>query len=120
MEVMLQKESSLVGQKIPTILLKKLPRTEFANQLLVVGQKISYLYSDDNKHLRMIKIEDYLMELLTLFGALSREQIVKYTNLPRTSIYDVLARLMKQNKITIEHIHDGKSQGRPITIFKIS
>lgn len=117
---MIQQESSLVGQKIPTILLKKLPTTEFADQLLVIGKKISYLYGDDAKHLRLVKIEDYLMELLTIYGALSREQLVKYTNLPRTSIYDILAKLMKQNKIAIEHIHNGKSQGRPITIFKIS
>lgn len=120
MEIMIQQESSLVGQKIPTILLKKLPTTEFADQLLLVGKKISYLYGDESKHLRMVKIEDYLMELLTLFGALSREQLVKYTNLPRTSIYDILAKLMEQKKVAIEHLHDGKSQGRPITLFKLT
>jgi len=120
METMTQKESLLTGQKIPTFLLKKLPTTEFANQLLVVGKKVSYLYGDESRNLRMVKIEDYLLEILSLFGSLSREQLVKYTNIPRTSIYDILVKLINQKKITTEHLHNGKSKGRPITLFKIS
>ena len=66
----MRKETTLIGQKIPTFLLKKLPTTEFADQLLVVGKKISYLYGDETKNLRMVKIEDYLLEILSLFGSL--------------------------------------------------
>ena len=79
-------------------LFKRCPATLAMGKKLIVNERVGYLYCD-------------------LYGGLTRAQLVEFTRIPRTSLYDALKKLMLQGKVTIEYRHNG-IRGRPKTIFK--
>jgi len=91
--------------------------TPVAENLLVTSFRKSFLYGEWTKVRQVIDIHDFLMDILKLTGGITREQLVKLTNIPRTTLYDTLKRLIDDGKVTTMFLHDGKYRGRPKTVF---
>jgi len=90
--------------------------TALTENLLVTSYRKSYLYGDWPKVKKVVDIHEFLLDILDFTGGLTREQLVKFTNIPRTPLYDTLKRLMSEGKVTAMHLHDSKYRGRPKTV----
>jgi len=64
-----------------------------------------------------IDLEDHLYEILITNGPMTRGELVKQTNIPRTTIYDNLVKLMLKGIITRISQSTGR-RGRPNVYFK--
>lgn len=106
------------SQKKPPIYTKRFEPTYVADHLLVVGERIHYQYGDDSTIEKTKNMDEFLLEILNLTGGITRSQLVKLTHIPRTTLYDNLAKLIEQGKVETEYLHDKKNRGRPKTIFK--
>jgi len=91
--------------------------TALTENLLVTSYRKSYLYGDWSKVRKVVDIHEFLLDILDFTGGLTREQLVKITHLPRTSIYDALKRLIDENDVITLPVLDRKRRGRPKTLF---
>ncbi len=98
-------------------LFKRCPATLAMGKKLIVNERVGYLYCDFDEIEEVINLDEILLKLFDLYGGLTRAQLVEFTRIPRTSLYDALKKLMLQGKVTIEYRHNG-IRGRPKTIFK--
>jgi len=67
----------------------------------------------------MTNLEHRLVQLLSS-GALTRDQMVKMLDIPRTTVYDALKRLIQRGKVLkypSEKVDHGK--GRPLVMFAL-
>lgn len=69
--------------------------------------------------LRKIPLPDRLVKVLSKHGALTRDELVKSLKVPRTTIYDNLVKLIKQNKVAVEQ-EEANGIGRPRVYFKLT
>lgn len=106
------------SQKKSPIYTKKVDPIYAADHLLVIGERIKYLYGDELLIERSINIDKFLLEILDLTGGITRSQLVKLTHVPRTTLYDILAKLIEHGKVDKDYLYDKKKRGRPKTIFK--
>jgi len=86
---------------------------------LIINERVGYLYCDFDEIEEIANLDEVLLKLLGLYGNLTRDQLVEFTRIPRTSIYDTLKKLMIQGKVAKEYLRNGK-KGRPWTIFKLN
>ncbi|MHA1686876.1 MAG: helix-turn-helix domain-containing protein [Candidatus Heimdallarchaeaceae archaeon] len=84
---------------------------------VIIGKRRVYILSED--HEKQIKLEELLVQLLAENGPLTREELVKLTNIPRTTLYDNLAKLIAKGIVTKEAI-PRKTKGRPKVVFKLT
>jgi len=91
--------------------------TALTENLLVTSYRKSYLYGDWSKVRKVVDIHEFLLDILDFTRGLTREQLVKITHLPRTSIYDALKRLIDENDVITLPVLDRKRRGRPKTLF---
>ncbi|MHA1502851.1 MAG: winged helix-turn-helix transcriptional regulator [Candidatus Heimdallarchaeota archaeon] len=98
-------------------MIEKVEQTPVAENLLVTSFRKSFLYGDWTKVRKVIDIHEFLLEILKLTGGITRDQLVKLTNIPRTTLYDTLKRLIEDGQVTTMLLHDGKYRGRPKTVF---
>lgn len=62
-----------------------------------------------------------ILETLATAGARSRDTIAKYTNIPRTTVYDNLVVLRRYGYVTTYHKKTDKhGPGCPKTMYEIS
>ena len=66
----------------------------------------------------MMNLQDSILNLLDKHGECSRDYIVMILEYPRTTIYDALAKLKKQHRVSKSFKDNGK-RGRPITMWKL-
>ena len=65
------------------------------------------------------KLELQLLELLSK-GALTRDQMVKKLDIPRTTIYDGLKRLIIRSEVKKYPLHtQERARGRPKVLFSL-
>ena len=103
--MVVEKQTMSVEDAMVSTMIEKVEPTPVAENLLVTSFRKSYLYGE------------FLMDILKLTGGITREQLVKLTNIPRTTLYDTLKRLIDDGKVTTMFLHDGKYRGRPKTVF---
>jgi len=96
-----------------------LPPTEVANNILVLGDRKNYLYGDSSTIYAIKEIEDFLVDILSLAVGVTRDKLVEFTHIPRTTLYEVLKNLIDQGIVRTMFLHDGKSIGRPKTVFLV-
>jgi predicted ArsR family transcriptional regulator len=68
---------------------------------------------------KQAQLEKDIVNFLVLTGncGKTRNEIVTYLNIPRTTIYDSLNRMNRKDKIEIDYKLSRKGKGRPETIF---
>ncbi len=91
--------------------------TALTENLLVTSYRKSYLYGEWSNVKKVVDIHEFLLDILDFTRGLTREQLVKITHLPRTSIYVALKRLMEENEVITLPVLDRKRRGRPKTVF---
>jgi len=106
----------ILGRKIRKTLI--LEPTKEVDQLLVVSDKTCYQYGTEAKILRTISMDEFLLEILERTRGITRDKLVQATRIPRTTLYDNLAKLISLGKVTRKYIRVKKKRGRPKTIFK--
>lgn len=82
-----------------------------------MGDKIMIeKYLDSKEYLSPIQYN--LIKTIESVGALTRRDLVKQLNTPRTTIYDNLVKLQKRKLIEKFSRSDGK-RGRPLVFWKL-
>jgi hypothetical protein len=71
----------------------------------------------EDKTLDEQPLDEQLFDLLANYGPLTRNDLVKLTKKPRTTVYDYLIKLILQDKV-IRYSRSGKKPGRPKVYFK--
>ncbi|MHA1738861.1 MAG: hypothetical protein ACTSWD_09775 [Candidatus Heimdallarchaeota archaeon] len=115
--MVVEKQTMSVEDAMVSTQIELVDPTPVAENLLVTSSRKSYLYGEWTKVRKVIDIHEFLLDILKLTGGITREQLVKLTNIPRTSLYDALKRLIDEGQVTTMFLHDGSSRGRPKTIF---
>ena len=85
-------------------------------QGIVVSSRRIYVYSDEEDY--EIRLENLLLNLLDEHGPLTRGELVSLTHIPRSTLYDNLAKLISKGLIQKESI-PRDTRGRPKVLFKI-
>ena len=94
--------------------------TKEVDQLQVLSEKTCYLYGEEAEVNRTISMDEFLLEILERTGGITRDKLVQATRIPRTTLYDNLAKLISQGKVTKKYLRNKKKQGRPKTIFQLN
>ncbi|MHA1302419.1 MAG: ArsR family transcriptional regulator [Candidatus Heimdallarchaeaceae archaeon] len=84
---------------------------------LVIGRRRIYVYSDDSNKKR--SIDDLILSILAEKGPLTRGELVRITKIPRSTLYDNLARLIEE-KLVLKEPVPRKTRGRPKVLFKLA
>ena len=106
----------ILGRKIRKTL--NLEPTKEVDQLQVVSDKTCYLYGEETQVTKTVSMDEFLLEILERTGGITRDKLVLATRIPRTTLYDTLAKLISQGKVTRKYLRNKKKRGRPKTIFK--
>ena len=83
---------------------------------MIIGKRRIYPFGE--KQLGSIKLDELLLDLLTKHGPLTRSELVKLTNIPRTTLYDNLSKLISKGLVIKESLPRA-TRGRPKVVFKI-
>jgi predicted transcriptional regulator len=94
---------------------KNLLKTQI--QGIVVSSRRVYVYSDEIDH--EIRLENLLLNLLEEHGPLTRGQLVSLTHIPRSTLYDNLAKMITKGLIVKESV-PRDTRGRPKVLFKLA
>jgi predicted transcriptional regulator len=86
-------------------------------QGVVVSSRRVYVYSDETDF--EIKLENLLISLLSEHGPLTRSQLVSMTHIPRSTLYDNLAKLITKGVLKKESV-PRSTRGRPKVLFKLA
>ncbi|MHA1203345.1 MAG: winged helix-turn-helix transcriptional regulator [Candidatus Heimdallarchaeum aukensis] len=84
---------------------------------IVVGRRRLYVYSENYR--KKISIDDLILNILSEKGPLTRDELVELTHIPRTTLYDNLARLIDEGYVKKESV-PRKTRGRPKILFKLA
>lgn len=106
----------ILGKKIVKTLV--LEPTKEADQLQVISDKTCYQYGEESAITRTIPMDEFLLGILERTGGITRDKLVQATHIPRTTLYDNLAKLISEGKVTRKYKQNKIKQGRPKTIFQ--
>ena len=81
---------------------------------------VSRIISDErvNSNYNLTPIQNNLIKTLNEVGPLTRRELVRKLNTPRTTIYDNLLKLQKRKVIEKFTRNNGK-RGRPLVVWKL-
>ncbi len=65
-----------------------------------------------------VKLENFLYQLIRDKGPITRGELSKLTNIPRTTLYDYIIEFVRDNKIEKFPV-STKKRGRPLIYYKI-
>lgn len=86
-------------------------------QGVVISSRRVYVYSDKTD--AEIELDNLLINLLADNGPLTRGQLVSMTHIPRSTLYDNLAKLISRGVIRKESV-PRSTRGRPKVLFKLA
>jgi DNA-binding MarR family transcriptional regulator len=111
-----EKDSSI---DISNLILKRLEETELTNNKIVYSQRTAFVYGNEKEDdLEKISIEQFLIEILNEKGPLTRGRLASLTNIPRTTLYDVLSKLIMNGRVQKKPRRTDK-RGRPKVFFSV-
>jgi len=64
-------------------------------------------------------VKDALIRLLRLNGAMTRKELMDTTNIPWTTLFDNLEKLLRKNTI-IKYLRYNKKRGRPSVVWGVA
>jgi len=65
------------------------------------------------------KVQNALIRLLRLKGPMTRKELMDTTNIPWTTLFDNLEKLLKKN-IIIKSLRHNKKRGRPLVVWGVA
>lgn len=86
-------------------------------QGVVVSSRRVYVYSEDEE--QEILLDNLLLDLLEEHGQLTRSELVSLTHIPRSTLYDNLAKLISQGLVKKQTV-PRSTRGRPKVLFKLA
>ncbi|NHJ87142.1 MAG: TrmB family transcriptional regulator [Asgard group archaeon] len=103
---------------ISKLIHKHLDETEVSNNMIVYSQRTAFIYGNETENLEQIPIEEFLVKILKDKGPITRSKLASLTNIPRTTLYDILAKLISKGKVEKKPVRT-KKRGRPKILFLI-
>lgn len=107
-----------INENISRLIRKNLEETESGNNMLVYSQRTAFVYGEETSTMERISIEDYLVKILSDKGPITRGTLTSLTNIPRTTIYDILAKLISSGTVDKKPVRT-KKRGRPKILFYV-
>ncbi len=104
------------NDNISKLIRKNLDETELSNNMIVYSQRTAFVYGEENERMQQVAIGDFLLKILSDKGPITRSSLVSLTNIPRTTLYDILAKLIMQGKVEKKPVRT-KKRGRPKILF---
>ena len=104
------------SDELKKLIQKQLEETELINNMIIYSQRTAFVYGDEESEKKRISIEEFLVDLLNEKGPITRSTMASLTNIPRTTLYDILAKLIMQGKVEKKPIRT-KKRGRPKILF---
>ena len=86
-------------------------------QGVVISSRRVYVYSDEID--QEIQLDNLLVDLITEHGPLTRNELVSLTHIPRSTLYDNLAKMITKGIIEKESV-PRSTRGRPKVLFKLA
>lgn len=86
-------------------------------QGVVISSRRVYVYSDETD--QEIELENLLINLIRDHGPLTRNELVSLTHIPRSTLYDNLAKMISDGVIAKESV-PRSTRGRPKVLFKLA
>ena len=83
---------------------------------VVVGKRRIYVYSTDTN--KETELDSLLIDILSKYGPLTRGELVELTKIPRSTMYDNLARLISLERVIKESV-PRSTRGRPKVVFRL-
>ena len=104
------------NENISKLIRKNLEETEHTNNMIVYSQRTAFVYGEESEQMQQVAIEDFLLKILDEKGPITRSNLVSLTNIPRTTLYDILAKLIMEGKVEKKPVRT-KKRGRPKVLF---
>lgn len=98
------------------LLIKKISKKSQIQGVVISSRRV-YVYSDETDY--EIELENLLISLIADNGPLTRGQIVSMTHIPRSTLYDNLAKLINKGVVKKESV-PRSTRGRPKVLFKLA
>ncbi len=111
-------EEYSISEQVDKLIRKHLDETEISKDLIVYSQRTAFVYGPEEEIKNHIKIEDFLVKILTEKGPITRGTLASLTNIPRTTLYDILAKLIMNGTVEKKPIIT-KKRGRPKILFYV-
>ena len=106
------------SQEIEKLIKKNLEATELTDKKIVYSQRTAFVFGEEEAIEEKVPIEEFLSEILEEKGPITRGTLVSLTNIPRTTLYDILSKMIMKGKVEKKPIK-SKKRGRPKILFKI-
>ncbi|NHJ49020.1 MAG: TrmB family transcriptional regulator [Asgard group archaeon] len=103
---------------ISKLIRKNLDETEIGNNMVVYSQRTAFVYGDESSEMKKVAIEDFLIRILSDKGPITRGTLASLTNIPRTTLYDILAKLISNGQVEKKPVRT-KKRGRPKILFYV-
>ena len=116
--ISLSRRDYQISDDISKLIRKNLEETEVTKDMIVYSQRTAFVYGEEEEANKHIPIEEFLLNLLESKGPITRGTLVSLTNIPRTTLYDVLSKMIMKGKIEKKPIRTDK-RGRPKILFQI-
>ncbi len=65
-----------------------------------------------------LDLKNVILDLLEKHGALTRSEMVEYTGIPRTTLYDTLDKLILSGKVE-KYVLKINKKGRPVVYYEL-
>jgi len=103
-------------QQSKNLLTKKIKEKSPIEGVVISSRRV-YVYSDAVD--QEIELENLLINLLQEHGPLTRNELVALTHIPRSTLYDNLAKMISNGVIKKESV-PRSTRGRPKVLFKLA
>jgi DNA-binding MarR family transcriptional regulator len=111
-------EEIQITEDIDKLIRKNLDETELTKDMIVYSQRTAFIYGNENISMEKVPIEQFLVKILAEKGPITRSTLASLTNIPRTTLYDILAKLIMKGQVDKKPVRT-KQRGRPKILFYI-
>ncbi|MGC9777897.1 MAG: hypothetical protein HZR80_01480 [Candidatus Heimdallarchaeota archaeon] len=109
-------EEYSINEEISKLIRKQLEETEVSNNQIVYSQRTAFVYGEEKLDMKQVPIEEFLVKILLEKGPITRNTLASLTNMPRTTLYDILAKLIMKGQVEKKPVRTNK-RGRPKILF---
>ncbi|NHJ03218.1 MAG: hypothetical protein EAX90_00170 [Candidatus Heimdallarchaeota archaeon] len=106
------------NEEINKLIKKNLEATDLIDNKIVYSQRTAFVYGEESTIEEQVPIEEFLTDILEEKGPITRGTLVSLTNIPRTTLYDVLSKMIMKGKVEKKPVKSNK-RGRPKILFSI-
>ncbi len=111
-------EEIQITEDIDKLIRKNLEETELTNNMIVYSQRTAFIYGNESIGMEKVPIEQFLVKILSDKGPITRSTLASLTNIPRTTLYDILAKLIMKGQVDKKPVRT-KKRGRPKILFYV-